>query len=358
MFRLTRRKVIGYRAKRPMNYLIFQPVHEELARDPRLAFLFWGKLHGRREARALYERAGAERVRVVPNFVGRYYPFDLYVSADFSIASPRAHKKVHMFHGVSFKNHAVSPHAREYDAVFVVGPYMERQFVRRGIFEEGDPRMRRVGMPKLDRLLGGTLDRARILEDLGCRADRPTVLYAPTWGDQSSLGIMGEDVLRNLCGRGLNLVVKLHDNSYDPRKNPVRWAERLAALAHADLAVGRTADVVPLLFAADVLISDASSVSNEFLLLDRPIIFLEFEGQLDAFRESADVETWGRKVGETVRNAADIGGAVDRALADPRALSEIRRQAARDIFYGPGGATARAVAEIYRLLELDPPSMR
>jgi len=356
MFRRRKKRFIGYRAKTPMNYLLFQPVHERLARDPRIELRFFGKMFGRHQARRVYELAGAGQVRLMHHFVARYFPFDLYISPNFSVGSVLARTKVHTFHGVSFKNRAISRRARKFDAVFVVGPYMQRRLVEQGIFEQGDPRMRPVGMPKLDALLDGSLSREVILTELGCRADRPTVLYAPTWGAESSLHVMGEDVIRNLCGRGMNVVVKLHDSSFDPRKSHIPWVERLRELAHPDLVVTpRGRNVVPLLFAADVLISDASSVAYEYLLLDRPVIFLAFPGQLDEVGEKADLETWGRKVGITVDDAGGIAAAVESALADPSRQRDVRRQAAGDIFYNPGSATGHAVEEIYRLLELDPP---
>lgn len=353
------RKVIGFRAKRPMNYLIFEPVHRRLAADPRLDLRFFGRLHRRGErggARRLYELAGAGPLRFMSNLRARYYPFDLYVSSDFSIAARHAARKAHLFHGVSFKNYPLLPEVLHYDAAFAVGPYMEREFVRRGIFDEGDPRLRRVGMPKLDRLLDGRLERAAILEGLGVAADRPVVLYAPTWGQESSLDRMGERVVRGLCGRGLSVVVKLHDNSYDPRETEIDWRARLDALAHPDLVVTRSPDVVPLLFAADALVSDASSAAYEFLLLDRPVVFLAFPGQLDRYRGRADLDTWGRKVGVTIEDPADLPDAVDAALARPDEHHAIRQQAARDLFYNMGSATDAAVAVIYDLLELDPPA--
>ena len=347
-------KVIGFRAKKPMNYLMFEPVHRRLAVDARLDFRFYGELWGRkRDAAKLYEEAGAGPIRLMPDLVARYYPFDLYVSANLSVAARWPRKSAHIFHGVSFKNHSISVGARRYDAIFVVGPYMERQFVNWGILPEGDPRMRRVGMPKLDRMVDGSLDREAILAGLGCRPDRPTVLYAPTWGPESSLDPMGEEVIRRLCGIGLNLVVKLHDNSFDPRNTRIPWREKLVELAHPDLKVPVTHDVVPLLSAADLLISDASSVSYEYLLMDRPIIFLKFPGQLDR-PVHPDEETWGRKVGFTLEDARQIGPTIERALADSAIHHEIRQQAAQDLFFHPGHATDRAVAEVYDLLELEP----
>jgi hypothetical protein len=48
---------------------------------------------------------------------------------------------------------------------------------------------------------------------------------------------------------------------------------------------------------------------------------------------------------------------VERALADPTDRSSVRRQVAADLFYGPGGATRRAVLELYDLVELSAPAL-
>ena len=56
-------------------------------------------------------------------------------------------------------------------------------------------------------------------------------------------------------------------------------------------------DVVPLMHAADLLITDISSVGFEFLQLDRPIVFMTFDNQLRRWEGRADLETWGRKTG-------------------------------------------------------------
>jgi hypothetical protein len=46
--------------------------------------------------------------------------------------------------------------------------------------------------------------------------------------------------------------------------------------------------------------------------------------------------------------------ATEGALASPESLGETRRAVAADIFYRPGGATARAIRGLYEAIELDP----
>jgi len=46
--------------------------------------------------------------------------------------------------------------------------------------------------------------------------------------------------------------------------------------------------------------------------------------------------------------------AVARGLGAPDALSDMRRSVAADLFYRPGGATARSIRQLYDAIELDP----
>jgi hypothetical protein len=62
-----------------------------------------------------------------------------------------------------------------------------------------------------------------------------------------------------------------------------------------------------------------------------------------------------RSAAEVVSGADAIGPAVQRALAWPGRHSERRKAIADDLFYCPGGATARAAQCIYELLALPAP---
>jgi len=46
--------------------------------------------------------------------------------------------------------------------------------------------------------------------------------------------------------------------------------------------------------------------------------------------------------------------AVERGLASPDTLSDTRRAVAADLFYRPGGATARAIRGLYEAIDLEP----
>jgi CDP-glycerol glycerophosphotransferase (TagB/SpsB family) len=269
---------------------------------------------------------------------------DVLFCANTAAISPRsAGRTIEIFHGMSFRNLAVRVENVGKDAYFLLGPYMRRAFAERGLLPDGDPRAVAVGFPKTDRLLDGSLDREAILAAEGLSGERPVVLYAPTGAKDNSLETMGEEMLRHLKQSGsFDVLVKLHDHPRDA----IDWRARLAPLEDEHLRIARSPDVIESLFAADLLISDASSVANEYALLDRPMVFLDVPDLIAYARARADsaldLETWGRRAGPVVAEPADVPAAVCDELAHPERRAEVRQAIARDLFYNPGRATEAA----------------
>ena len=121
-----------------------------------------------------------------------------------------------------------------------------------------------VGYPKLDRLASGGYDSAGCRAALGLDSARPTAVYAPTYSEGSSLHLAGEDIVRALAAEGFNVVVKLHDRSLDsnPRYNAgVDWRRRFEQLEiPGRILYLETSDASPALAAADIMVTDHSSI--------------------------------------------------------------------------------------------------
>ena len=346
----------------PVHFICFQPLYERLRRMRDVEIV----LSGGRDAvepggapltaRALYApfRIPAKGIAELDRI--REQSFDLVFCAHVSGYFPKEEQeRIQLFHGVSFRNMAVRRDVLVYDRLFLTGPYMRRLFTERQMLRDRDPRLVNIGMPKLDRLVDGSLDRRRILKRLGFSGRRPVILYAPTGQKDNSLEHTGEAVLERLRATGkYDILIKLHDH---PRDRATDWPTRLRPLLdrHTKLATGL--DVVPYLFVADLLITDASSVSNEYALLDRPMVFLDVPQLLAAMERKGvplDLGTWGRKGGPLVRWPDEAVDAVAWSLAHPRRYGPVRRGMARDLFFNPGRATDAAMAWIAeRLRALD-----
>jgi CDP-glycerol glycerophosphotransferase (TagB/SpsB family) len=244
---------------------------------------------------------------------------------------------------MSFRNRAIRSETDGAEHYFFLGPYMKRGFEAAGILPPGDPRGVDIGFPKTDRLLDGSLDRQELLASHGISGDRPVVLYAPTGELCNSLETMGEELIAKLNAVDrYDILVKLHDHPH----GATDWWSRLAPLESEHVRLVREPDVVRTMSIADLLISDASSVANEFALLDRPIVFLDVPELIElTLRKGArlDLETWGRKGGVVVPDVAAALDAVQAGLAGPDGRSAARQAMVRDLFFNPGRATGAAL---------------
>jgi hypothetical protein len=274
--------------------------------------------------------------------------FDVLFCANTKPIAPAAHgRAIQIFHGLSFRNRSVRPRNLEYDHCFTIGPYMMRRFGQLTADGEGGEagRLVPIGFPKTDRLLDGSLDGAAIRRRFGFDGGRPVLLYAPTGAHDNSLETIGEELLGRLSGQDrYDVIVKPHDHP----KKPIDWHARLGPLEGPHLRLAREPDVVPLMLASDLLVSDASSVATEYTLLDRPIVFLDVPELLAAAGaaddERLDLTTWGRRGGRVARDCDEALEAIAEELAAPdEGLREVRRELRADCFFHPGCATAAAI---------------
>ena len=272
--------------------------------------------------------------------------FDLLFAANRRLILPREScgTLVQIFHGVSFRNRAVRDENLAFEVLFLVGPYMRRQFVERGLLG-GERPARAVDRLSEDRSAGQWRDRPRRrLARYGFDGSRPVLLYAPTGEADNSLETMGEAVISALAATGrFDLLVKPHDHP----KNAA-MAGKPGAAREPPHPARRDADVVPLLAASDLLLTDASSVANEYTLLDRPIVFIDVPALLARARFRARARStsnsWGRKGGVVARDPPEVAAAVADGSAERSRQSAVRRAIASDLFYNPGHATDAAMA--------------
>jgi len=344
----------------PVHFVCFRPLYRRLQRLRGVeVYLSGGResdgVRPALSAAELYRPFRLPRARVLGLSTIQSRAFDIVFCAHVSGYFPKEdQERVQLFHGVSFRNMAVRRDVLVYDHLFIVGPYMRRLFTDEQLLRESDPRLVNIGFPKLDPLVNGSLDRRTLLRRLGLSGRRPIVLYAPTGQKENSLEHQGEAVLERLRKTNrYDILIKLHDH---PRDQTVDWHVRLKPLCDRHTKLVRDPDVIPYLFLADLLITDASSVSNEYALLDRPMVYLDVPQLLANMRKKGtalDLDTWGRKGGVTTRWPDEAAEAVAWSLAHPRHGSRVRRAMARDLFYNPGRATDAAMRWVRHRLGLE-----
>jgi len=342
----------------PVHFACFRPLFERLARTPGVELFVSGGIRQKTEdgyeydEQAMYGPYDVPAAHVLSVGEMREQSFDLLFSGNTKLIEPRhVRKRIQIFHGISFRNKAVRPDNMSCDHYFVIGPYMHRRFIESGLLSRDDHRAVQIGFMKTDRLLDGTLTRESELRRLGLDGTRPVLLYAPTGQRHNSLETMGEDVIERLTASGrYDVLIKPHDH---PKRKDVDWFARLGAYEDDHCRVLRDPDVIPLLFLADLLISDASSVTSEYSLLDRPMVFLDVPKLIAragrAETSMLDLDTWGRRAGDIVENADAVLDTVDTAIENPTAHAETRQAMAADLLYNPGTATESAMAWLREL---------
>ena len=359
-----RRRRVLFEAASPLSLVVFRPVLTRLQEDTRLEFWFttadrsWDANH-------TFLPAGISD-RIVTPWQARWMKFDAYINTDFWNTTwlGRRTMRFHLFHGVAGKygldapTH-IAPVVRSFDRILFVNDDRLRKYVDAGLLENEGPRGQLIGYPKCDCLVDRSLDRRRIQETLGLDPSRPTILYAPTWSPFSSLNSVGSDLLPWLGRLNVNVIVKLHDRSFDKRsqrENSIDWSQQLESLCRSWRVLrAQDADISPYLFVSDLLVTDHSSAGFEFMLLDRPLVVIDCPELLRKARVAPDKVRLLQDASTVAKcDITSIIHAVERALADPSAGSNMRRAAAAGMFYRPGTATARAVNCVYKALELDP----
>jgi hypothetical protein len=358
-------KRILFEAASPLSFAIFGPVYERLARDKRIEFWFTASSQSW-SPESLFGGMGITE-RVISARVASWMKVDAYVNTDFwdDTWMYRRTKRIHLFHGVAGKYGLdapvdIAPTVRSFDCLMFPNHDRLARYVEAGLVAAGTPAAALVGYPKVDCLVNGTLDASAIAARLELDRRIPIVMYAPTWSPHSSLNTTGEAVIDALVGTGVQVIVKLHDRSYDLSRRAsggVDWAARLRRFeGHRSVRVVRDSDACPYLFVADVLVTGHSSIGFEYMLLDRPLVVIEGAELIRSARINPEKVASLRSAAAVAATPEDTVRAVHGQLKQPARQSEQRRRVASELFYRPGTATGRATALMYELLQLSAPA--
>ncbi len=220
-------------------------------------------------------------------------------------------------HGDSDKAGSSTPLSRIFDEIWVAGP-AGRDRYRTAQVGVRDEQVREIGRPQLV-----DVERARPRPAAGTD-ERFTVLYAPTWegfyaaGNYSSLALMGAALVRALLALdGVRVLVKPHpaSGSVDPAyARAARQVTRLVEQAGAphEVASGVTG-LYEAFNAADLLVSDVSSVVTDFLQSGKPYAMtnplgLPEQEYRTTFPSSAAACLWSRDLADVAADVAEARG--------------------------------------------------
>jgi CDP-glycerol:poly(glycerophosphate) glycerophosphotransferase len=205
-----------------------------------------------------------------------------------------------------------------------------------------------TGLPKLDRLATSPPDRVATLRSLGLDPSRPTILLMSHWTPGALLRREGDAILAVLRARTeCNVIVTGHPHLWTRQvgPEPVDWHARLRWIddvPHMRF-VPQAERLFELMAAADIAITDYTSATLEYAILQRPIIY--FHSPVHGF---ADAELVSLLQQSTLQfeTIAEFRVALASALANPVIDPVARARLLAHCFEHLGEATQRAALAI------------
>jgi CDP-glycerol glycerophosphotransferase (TagB/SpsB family) len=257
-------------------------------------------------------------------------------------------RHIQVFHGTSDKVYDYRKDVLEYDLFFIPGEHAYKRYEKRGLLKRNNGVL--IGYPKLDRVFRGELQRNEELIKLGMNPDNKTILYAPTWVDKSANSSWKKFRTELTGGKpeNINLIVKLHPNLIRYRKAEVDELRDQLRLTAEALLLDVLPDIVPVMAASDILVSDVSAVTREYLAFKRPLIFLSNKPAWAWRRRKTDI--W--DCGKVITKPYKIWPAIAETLQYPNEYNERILQQLHKTFYRPdGNAARRAKKAIFDILQ-------
>lgn len=257
-----------------------------------------------------------------------------------------------VWHGIPYKGFDAHDFRlqHKYDETWVASELNRELYVRK--FGFAPARVVATGYARTDRLVRAGQESQWCRASLGLPIEGKLVMFAPTWKQDSSgrslfpfgcdehefLGALAETAARH----GAGIVLRTHLNS-----------ERVDVAGYPNihaLPASRYPDAEAALLACDALVCDWSSIAFDFLLLDRPAIFLDVE---PPFRKGFSLGPEYR-YGSVTDSLETMVGELGKVLAKPDAywhVNAARHHGIKQAVYGglaDGKASERCIRRLAR----------
>jgi hypothetical protein len=343
------RKHILIDCSSPTHYHHIKPVVDRMIKD--------GLVQVSVLAHQQFSPGPRESALIAPaRFVGtaraRLRIFDMTIALEPYLASvPNRGLAVYAPHGAGMKvNYSTGEKMAAFDVVLAVD--RERAAAQQPHLRAG-ARLVEAGFIVTESSPPSVAKRGEILASLGLTANRPLVLYTPSWSKDTDLILLSDAMLRALAQqRQWNVILRPHPNLMNPEwcggKNWRAVIERYVSSSFA-LADDQFEPAQTFMSLSDVLIGDYSSTIYEYLFFDRPIVIqraprvvAQFAGQ----RASSEIEGAAHSFSEP----GEAVGAIAEALRDSLLYSPRRQAILKERYFNVGCATVNVVRTLYREL--------
>ncbi len=223
---------------------------------------------------------------------------------------------IDVWHGVPYKGFDENDFGplRDYDQVWVSSKLMKEIYISKYKFPEKI--VKDIGYARVERLLNYPDSREELLKKYGLK-DQKTILIAPTWKqDEKNRSIIPFGLtLADFAGviaesygdSDLQIIFRAHLNTSD--RHELNEVKNVHVLSYADYPVAED-----FLIISDVLITDWSSIAFDFMVLNRPTIFMDVAAPF-AKGFSLGPEY---RFGSTPSNPKQLSESISHALNKPK----------------------------------------
>jgi len=258
----------------------------------------------------------------------------------------------HAGHG--FKDVGREQLMRGYDLMFVTSKFFQLYYSR----TSGNlSKLKITGNPRMDPLFKKAFSREEVLKNIGVSSNKKNILYAPTRSHEKKRPFFPwektdkiiEEIEKFCRDNNCNFLVRMHPWFYVYR---YKEAKRLDVKIKQKqnifvLSPKKFVDVQSILYITDILITDWSSIANDFIILDRPIIFLDVEFPVTEFKLTPE-----NRVGYIVRNKKEFFEKLKESIDQPLMFEKKRKALIKKLYkHLNGNSTRRCAEEIIKLLK-------
>lgn len=187
--------------------------------------------------------------------------------------------------------------------------------------------------------------------------DKKVVLYAPTFmASMTSTKMLGENIYSLICEDrdDVCLLIKPHPQFCEQQSElRASWQQLASSNENVFLMDGPENEITAAMQASDIMVSDASGVALQYLVLDRPLVLISNpDKSKDTVFFDADGPEWAwRDIASDVSQIDKLAAAVSSALENPLEKSAERRMY-RDRLYGQlteGDACQKIILNVSQL---------
>jgi len=263
---------------------------------------------------------------------------------------------VYLFHSMGSTHMVDNENSFDhYESLFCAGPHQVKEIRRREVLK-GLPakHLFDYGHPRLEEVIA----RGKSNQRQQSPGEPPTVLIAPTWGEDSIFNSCGKELIGVLLDSGYRVIMRPHYQSI--RQTPgVIAAVRDAFLDRERFEyidrMGETDSVMR----SDVLVSDWSAMALEYSMgLEKPVLFIDVPRRIrNPHWRELEIEpvenTIREQVGEIISPASlqDAPAAIERLIGNPERFREKVQELCYSMVFRLGHSIPDGAGEIARLAD-------